>query len=42
MRNFYLCIAICLVLTVLIVAFVPGAADTVERIFQQYLGRAAS
>ncbi len=41
MRKFYLFIAIALVLTVLIVAFVPGAADTVERIFQQYLGQAA-
>ena len=41
MRKFYLFIAVALVLTVLIVAFVPGAADTVERVFQQYLGRAA-
>lgn len=41
MRKFYLFVAIALVLTVLVVAFVPGAADTVERIFQQYLGQAA-
>jgi hypothetical protein len=41
MKSFYWGIAAALLLTVLIVAFVPGAADTVERIFQQYLGRAA-
>ena len=41
MRNFYAFIAIAVVLTLLIVLYVPGAADTVERIFQQYLGRAA-
>jgi len=41
MKKFYLFIAVALILTVLIVAFVPGVADAVERIFQQYLGRAA-
>ncbi len=41
MKTFYWLIAFSLVLTVLVVALVPGADDTVERIFQQYLGRAA-
>ena len=41
MKNFYRCIAVALVLTVLAVAFVPGVDDLVERVFQQYVGRAA-
>jgi hypothetical protein len=41
MKNFYLGIAVALVLTVLAVAFVPGVDDLVERVFQQYVGRAA-
>ncbi|MDE0828883.1 MAG: hypothetical protein OSB03_06760 [Vicinamibacterales bacterium] len=41
MKNFYRGIAVALVLTVLAVAFVPGVDDLVERVFQQYVGRAA-
>jgi hypothetical protein len=41
MKKFYLGIAVALVLTVLAVAFVPGVDDLVERVFQQYVGRAA-
>jgi len=41
MKKFYLGIAVTLVLTVLAVAFVPGVDDLVERVFQQYVGRAA-
>ncbi len=41
MKNFYLCIAAALVVTVLAVLFVPGVDDFVERTFQAYLGRAA-
>ena len=42
MKNFYICIAVALVLTILAVLFVPGVEDYVERTFQAYLGRAAS
>ena len=42
MKNFYICIAVALVLTILAVLFVPGVDDYVERTFQAYLGRAAS
>jgi len=41
MKRIYLGIAVALVLTVLAVAFVPGVDDLVERVFQQYVGRAA-
>jgi hypothetical protein len=41
MKNFYLFIAIALVVTIVAVAFVPGVDDLVERVFQQYVGRAA-
>ena len=41
MKNFYRGIPVALVLTVLAVAFVPGVDDLVERVFQQYVGRAA-
>ncbi len=41
MKIFYRCIAVALVVTVLTVAFVPSASDWVERVFQQYVGRAA-
>tara|TARA_B110000263_G_scaffold199673_1_gene178771 strand:+ start:33 stop:161 length:129 start_codon:yes stop_codon:yes gene_type:complete len=41
MKNFYRGITVALVLTVLAVAFVPGVDDLVERVFQQYVGRAA-
>tara|TARA_B100000686_G_scaffold341115_1_gene417970 strand:+ start:1610 stop:1738 length:129 start_codon:yes stop_codon:yes gene_type:complete len=41
MKKFYLGIAIALVLTALVVLFVPGVDDFVERTFQGYLGRAA-
>jgi hypothetical protein len=41
MKNFYRGIAVALVLTVLAVAFVSGVDDLVERVFQQYVGRAA-
>lgn len=41
MKNFYLFIAITLVVTIVAVAFVPGVDDVVERVFQQYVGRAA-
>ena len=41
MKNFYICIAVALVLTVLAVLFVPGVDDFVEGTFQGYLGRAA-
>ena len=41
MKYFYWFIAAALLLTIVAVAFVPGADDFVERTFQQYLGRAA-
>ena len=41
MKYFYWCIALALVVTVVAVTFVPGVDDLVERIFQQYVGRAA-
>ena len=41
MKYFYRFIAVALVVTVVVVAFVPGADDVVEQIFQRYLGRAA-
>ena len=41
MKNFYRFIAVALVVTVVVVAFVPGVDDLVEQIFQRYLGRAA-
>ena len=41
MKNFYRGIAVALVLTVLGLEFVPGVDDLVERVFQQYVGRAA-
>ncbi len=34
-------IAVALIVTVVVVAFVPGVDDLVEQIFQRYLGRAA-
>ena len=41
MKHFYRFIAVALVVTVAVVAFVPGVDDLVEEIFQRYLGRAA-
>ena len=41
MKHFYRFIAVALVVTVVVVAFVPGVDDLVEEIFQRYLGRAA-
>jgi hypothetical protein len=41
MKNFYRCIVVALLLTILAVAFVPGVDDHVESVFQQYVGRAA-
>ncbi|MDA1093429.1 MAG: hypothetical protein O3A25_09220 [Acidobacteria bacterium] len=41
MKHFYQAIAVALVITVLVVAFVPGADDVVEGLFQDYVGRAA-
>ena len=41
MKNFYIFIAVAVVVTVLSVLFVPGVDDYVERTFQVYLGRAA-
>jgi len=41
MKNFYIFIAVAVVVTVLSVLFVPGVDDYVERTFQIYLGRAA-
>ena len=41
MQYFYRFIAVALVVTVVVVAFVPGVDDLVEEIFQRYLGRAA-
>ena len=41
MKNFYIFIAVAVVITVLSVLFVPGVDDYVERTFQIYLGRAA-
>jgi hypothetical protein len=41
-KNFYIFIAVAIVITILSVLFVPGVDDYVERIFQIYLGRAAS
>ena len=41
MKNIYLFTAIAVVVTVLVVLFVPGIDDYVERTFQVYLGRAA-
>jgi hypothetical protein len=40
MKQFYRGIAVALVLTVLVVWFVPGAADWVERTMRGYVGRA--
>ncbi len=41
MKNFYLCIVVVLVITILAVALIPAVSDFVERVFFQYLGRAA-
>jgi len=41
MRRFYEIIAVALVLTVLVVWFVPGAADWVEATMQTLVGNAA-
>lgn len=41
MKNFYIFTLGAVVVTVLAVLFVPGVDDSVEVIFQQYLGRAA-
>ena len=41
MQYFYRFIAVALVVTVVVVAFVPGVDDLVEQIFQRSLGRAA-
>lgn len=41
MKTFYWCIATTLVITVLLVLFVPGVDDHIEQVFQTYLGRAA-
>ncbi len=41
MKYFYWGIAVALVVTIVAVLFVPGVDDVVERVFQQYLGRAA-
>lgn len=42
MKYFYWFIVLALAATVLAVFFVPGVDDMIERIFQRYLGRAAS
>ena len=41
MQYFYRFIAVALIVTVVVVAFVPGVDDLVEQIFQRYLGLAA-
>ena len=41
MENFYWFTAGAVVLTILVVLFVPGVEDFVERTFQRYLGQAA-
>ena len=41
MKNIYVFAAVAVVVTVLVVLFVPGIDDYVERTFQVYLGRAA-
>ncbi len=41
MKYFYWGIAVALVVTIVAVLFIPGVDDVVERVFQQYLGRAA-
>ena len=41
MQYFYRFIAVALIVTVVVVAFVPGVDDLVEQIFQRYLGRVA-
>ena len=41
MKYFYWGIAVALGVTIVAVLFVPGVDDVVERVFQQYLGRAA-
>ena len=41
MKYFYWGIAVALAVTIVAVLFVPGVDDVVERVFQQYLGRAA-
>ena len=41
MKYFYWFIAVALVVTVIAVVFVPGVDDSVEQIFQRYVGRAA-
>ena len=41
MQYFYRFIAVALIVTVVVVAFVPGVDDLVEQILQRYLGRAA-
>lgn len=41
MKTFYWFIAAALVVTVLLVLFVPGVDDHIEQTFQTYLGRAA-
>ena len=41
MKYFYWGIAVALGVTIVTVLFVPGVDDVVERVFQQYLGRAA-
>ena len=40
MRNFYKVVVVMVVVTILIVLYVPGADDYVELTFQQYLGLA--
>lgn len=42
MKYFYWFIAAALIVTVLSVLFVPGVDDHVERVFQIYVGRAAT
>lgn len=42
MKRFFLCLLTVLVVTALVVWFVPDADDFVELTFQRYLGRAAS
>ncbi len=41
MKYFYRFLAAALVVTVVVVALVPGVDDLVEQIFQRYVGRAA-
>ena len=41
MKNFYIFMAVALLVTVLAVLFVPGVDDFVEQTFQRYLGQAA-